>query len=317
MRILVLIPGDISNQLLCFPTLDDLKHIYPKAQLDVLVEPRAKEAYRVCRSVHEVLPFDYQDRSSPADLVNLLGIMRDREFDAVISLASGWVTGFLLWLSGIPVRVGYAEQPGSFFLTNPVPLKPEQYLAHTYHDLLQGLGIATPCPDLAIHVPRKDIDWAEAEQTRLGVKDTGYILLYDEPADAADAAVPSYPASAWQQVIQGTQTRQPEQPVLFLQTPDNSAIVAEILKLCPTVKATAPAAIGQQAAMIAAANLVIAPDSAPLQLAVAAQAYTIALLSSRSLPVLPKGEKYLALRSATPHLADIKPDAILAKMFAG
>lgn len=312
MRILVLIPGDISNQILCFPTLDDLKHIYPKAQVDVLVEPRAKAAYRVCRSVHEALPFDYQDRSSPADLVNLLGIMRDREFDAVISLASGWVTGFLLWLTGIPVRVGYAEQPGSVFLTNPVPLKPEQYLAHTYHDLLQGLGIATPCPDLAINVPRKDIDWAEAEQTRLGVKDTGYILLYDEPVEAANS---TYPTSAWQQVIQGIQARQPEQPVVILQTPDNSAIVAEVLKLCPTVKATSPAAIGQQAAMIAAANLVIAPDSAPLQLAIAVQSYTIALLSSVSLPVLPQGDKSLAVRSPTPKLADISPDTLLAKMF--
>ncbi|WP_448562371.1 glycosyltransferase family 9 protein [Trichothermofontia sp.] len=312
MRILVLIPGDISNQILCFPTLDDLKQIYPKAQVDVLVEPRAKDAYRVCRSVHEALPFDYQDRSSPADLVNLLGIMRDREFDAVISLASGWVTGFLLWLAGIPVRVGYANQPGSIFLTNPVPLKSEQYVAHTYHDLLQGLGIATPCPDVAVNVPRKDIDWAEAEQTRLGVKESGYILIYDEP-DAT--AIATYPPSAWQAIIQGIQGRQPEQPIVILQTPDNQAMVAEMLTLCPTVKATAPAEIGQQAAMIAAANLMICPDSAPLQLAVAVQSYTIALLTNPALPILPKGDKYLAVQSSTASLADIKPEKVLAKIF--
>ncbi|UZQ54181.1 glycosyltransferase family 9 protein [Trichothermofontia sichuanensis B231] len=313
MRILVLIPGDISNQILCFPTLDDLKRIYPKAQVDVLVEPRAKAAYRVCRSVHEALPFDYQDRNSPADLVNLLGIMRDREFDAVISLASGWVTGFLLWLAGIAVRVGYADQPGSFFLTHPVPLKSEQYVAHTYHDLLQGLGIATPCPDIAINVPRKDIDWAEAEQTRLGVKETGYILIYDEPAAATTAG--TYPPSAWQAVIEGIQARQPQPPIVLLRTPDNQAVVAEILKLCPTAKVTAPAAIGQQAAMIAGANLVICPDSAPLQLAVAVQSYMIALLPTPTLPILPKSEKYLAVQSPTANLADIKPDAVLAKMF--
>jgi len=312
MRILVLIPGDISNQILCFPTLDDLKQVYPQAQVDVLVEPRAKAAYRVCRSVHEALPFDYQDRSSPADLVNLLGIMRDREFDAVISLASGWVTGFLLWLTGIPVRVGYADQPGSVFLTNPVPLKPEQYVAHTYHDLLQGLGIATPCPAIAINVPRKDIDWAEAEQARLGVKDTGYVLIYDEP-DAA--TITTYPPSAWQAVIQGIQSRQPAQPVVILQTPENQPVVAEILKLCPTVKATAPAAIGQQAAMVAAANLVICPDSPPLQLAVAVQSYTIALLTRTALPILPKGDKAIGVQSATTRLADIKPETVLAQIF--
>jgi len=45
-----------------------------------------------------------------------------------------------------------------------------------YHDLLQGLGINSPCPELALNV-KPDIDWAESEQKRLGFR-SGYILIH-------------------------------------------------------------------------------------------------------------------------------------------
>jgi len=52
MRILALVPGGIGDQLLFFPTLESLKNQYPQAAIDVIVEPRAKSAYRVCPYVH-------------------------------------------------------------------------------------------------------------------------------------------------------------------------------------------------------------------------------------------------------------------------
>ena len=77
MRILALVPGGIGDQLLFFPTLESLKNQYPQAAIDVIVEPRAKSAYRVCPYVHEVLLFDFKDRNGLADYLNLLGIIRD------------------------------------------------------------------------------------------------------------------------------------------------------------------------------------------------------------------------------------------------
>ena len=67
MRILALVPGGIGDQILFFPTLDDLRAYYPEAEINVIVEPRAKGAYRVCKSVDEVLTFDFKDRNGLAD----------------------------------------------------------------------------------------------------------------------------------------------------------------------------------------------------------------------------------------------------------
>jgi len=47
MRILALVLGGTGDQLLFFPTLDTLKQQYPKAEIDVVVEPRAMAAYRI------------------------------------------------------------------------------------------------------------------------------------------------------------------------------------------------------------------------------------------------------------------------------
>ena len=90
MRIVALVPGGISDQILFFPTLDDLKRNYPNAQIDVVVEPRSKAAYRVSKLVNDVLMFDYKDRNSLADWANLVGILRDREYDVAIALGQSW-----------------------------------------------------------------------------------------------------------------------------------------------------------------------------------------------------------------------------------
>ncbi len=105
----------------------------------------------------------------------------------MLSLGRRWTVGLLLWLTGIPTRVGYAGTPGQVFLTNPAPLKQDQYAAQMYHDLLRGLAINTPCPDLAVSVPQKDLDWADAERKRLGIQSSGYVLIHGGSSQLAKA----------------------------------------------------------------------------------------------------------------------------------
>ncbi|MBA3921222.1 MAG: glycosyltransferase family 9 protein [Nostocaceae cyanobacterium] len=312
MRILALVPGGIGDQILFFPTLDDLKRNYPQATIDVLVEPRAKSAYRVCKSVHEVLTFDYKDRNSLADFGNLVGILRDREYNTAISVTQNANINFLLWLTGIPTRVGY-QGKGSFFLTNSVPLKTEQYTAAMYHDLLQGIGIKSPTPDLTINVPKPDIDWAQNEQKRLNVHETGYILIYGGTNTTSNGS--EYPQSSWQQIVQDFRQKQPEMPVVVVQEPEDN--FGQVRSLgASEVKITSPSDIGKLAAMIAGANLMLCIDSPPMHLAVAVQTYTIALFGlSSPQQLLPTSDRFLAIKSPNGNLASISPATILEKVW--
>ncbi len=320
MRILALVPGGIGDQILFFPTLEDLKRQYPKAAIDVMVEPRSKSAYRVCQYVDEVLVFDFKDRNGLADYLNLLGIIRDREYDIALSLGRRWTVGLLLWLNGIPVRVGY-KTDRSWFLNRAVPLKTEQYAAHMYHDLLQGLGIQTTCPELKINVPKSDIDWAEAEQKRLEVKDSGYILIHGGSSSMAQAKGIDkvYPVQKWQQIIGDLQQKQPELPVVLLQGPEDSQFVAMMMQACDNLVVTMPPDIGKSAATIAGANLMLCTDSAPMHLAVAVGTYTIALFGPTEAKKLlpPDSETAIAIQSPSRWIADIEPETVLEQIWRG
>jgi|JI91814BRNA_FD_contig_71_2200548_length_1479_multi_16_in_0_out_0_2 ADP-heptose:LPS heptosyltransferase len=318
MRIVALVPGGIGDQILFFPTLDDLKQSYPEAEVDVVVEPRAKDAYRVCKSVQDVFGFDFKDRNALADWGNLLGIIRDREYDAVLSLGQRWSVGVLLWLTGVPKRVGYGGGGESLFLTDSISLKTEQYAAQMYHDLLQGFGINTPCPPLKINVPKSDIQWAEGEQQRLGVKESGYILIHGGSSQLAQkkGIDKIYPVDSWKQIIQDVQQRQPNLPVVIIKGPEDKALVEGLIKACPNVKVTSPDDVGKLSAMIAAANLMLCTDSAPMHLAVAVQTYTIALFGPTDpAKLLPKRDRFLGIKSPTGKMADISPQEVLQKMW--
>lgn len=320
MRILALVPGGIGDQILFFPTLDDLKRAYPEAQIDVVVEPRAKDAYRVSKSVRDTILFDFKGRNSLADFGNLLGVIRDREYDIALALGQRWAVGFLLWLTGIPTRVGYAGGGGERFLTHPVPLKSEQYAAAMYHDLLLGLGLSTPCPDLAVSVPSKDLDWADAERKRLGIGNNGYVLIHGGSSQLAKTKGIDkiYPVESWLGIVKDFQQRQPDLPIVVIEGPEDRELVAALTQGNSGIKVTRPGDIGKLTAMIAAANLMLCTDSAPMHLSVAVKTFTLAIFGPTDpAKLLPQSDRFVGIKSMTGKMADISPQTILEKVWGG
>jgi ADP-heptose:LPS heptosyltransferase len=314
MRILALVPGGISEQILFFPTLEDLKKRYPQATIDVIVEPSSKSAYRVCPYVSEVLTFDFKDRNGLADYLNLLGIIRDREYDIALDLGKRWTIGLLLWLNGISVRVGYKTKT-PWFLSKSIPLQSDKYVADLYHDILQGVGIKSPTPDLKVTLPREDIDWARSEQKRLGIKDSGYVLIYD--GGQSQTSEGDYPLAKWQKIVEDLRQKQPDLPIVLLQAVGNGQWVTTMASSNPDLKITNASDIGKLAAIVAGANLLLCPESVPMHLAVAVGTYAIALLKSSASKILPPNtqDRCVGIQSRSERIADIQPETILQQVW--
>jgi ADP-heptose:LPS heptosyltransferase len=189
-----------------------------------------------------------------------------------------------------------------------------------YHDLLQGFNIKNACGPIAINVPKQDIQWAEAEQQRLGVKESGYILIHGGSSQLAlsKGIDKIYPTDNWKQIINDCQQRQPNLPVVVVKGPEDEEFVTKLVELCPNVKVISPDDVGKLAATIAAANLMICTDSAPMHLAVAVQTYTIALFGpTEPAKLLPKSDRFLGIKSPTGNMADISPQEVLKKVWGG
>ena len=307
MRILALVPGGIGDQIYFFPTMETLYSKYDDAKIDVLVEPRAKKAYQVCKYVSEVLQFDYQDRSSMADYLNLLGVIRDREYDIVISYGTPWAVESLLWLNGIPLRVG-DKKGNKLFFNRIVDLNRDGYQAYTYHDLLAGLDIKTPYPAVKVNVSQRDIDWAEARQQLLDLEN-GYILL--------DGTPDTYPVEYWHKIVTDIQAKQPEIPIVLLQNEEADPWIDEMMDSRLSLKVVSPADMGKIAAIIAGANLLVSSDRDSIALAVAVGTYTVALLDSAedTVKLLPPSENIVGISAANNKIAEIAPETVLTKIW--
>jgi ADP-heptose:LPS heptosyltransferase len=312
MRILALVPGGIGDQILFFPTLDDLKATYPDAQIDVVVEPSAQAAYRVSKSVSSTILFDFSGRNSLADWGNLLGVLRDREYNIALSLSTGWSTGFLLWLSGIPTRIGFGDER---FLTKAIEFNPDQFEAAAYHDILKGLKIDKPLSEITVSIPSKDLEWADAERKRLGLQNGGYVGIYPGADGNRARTLKAYPIENWKKIIQDFKQKQPDLPLVLIADEGNSTLVAE---LGSGTKISAPENMGQLVALIAGASLVLSTDGAPMYAAIAAQTFTLALLGeTEPEKILPKSDRVLGIKSPTGKMADIAPEMVLDRVWGG
>ena len=313
MRILALVPGGTGDQLLFFPTLDTLKQQYPNAEIDVVVEPRAMAAYRVCQSVNKVLKFDFNDRNSLADFGNLLGTIRDREYGAAIITQPIFSINILLWLSGIPMRISFAGQ-GDFLLTDIITADPQEYVAVQKHNLLKLLDIQNPCPPIKINLPKSDLDWATNEQKRLGIQQSGFILLNC-------GANANYPAESWATIAIDIQSKLPNLPIVAIDSVNNADLLKHLAARVANILITSPTDIGKLTAIIASANLFICAEGDAMQLGVAVGTALVAILgentpASKYLPIGEKRIKYVQA-IAGQSLNAIAPQTVLDKIWEG
>ncbi len=312
MRVLALVPGGITEQLQFFPTLTTIHEIYPHAEISIVVEPSSKEAYQVSKAVSEVIPFDYQGQNSPADWANLLGIIRDREFELALCASERWEESLLLWLSGIPKRIGYNSAQISWLYTNTVIADKTQYPASKYQELLQGLAQTSKLAAMALNVPEGDIAWAEKQRQSLDLAGSGYVVMYPGLSAQAD----SYPVNSWLSIIDDFQSKQPQLPILMLETRDSEELVTSMGRQ-RMLKTVAAQNLGQVAAILAGADLVISPDNYVSQVAMALEVFTLVLQTTRSqtLPIGAGETRAVGVASVTDKLADLKPDDVLKKVW--
>jgi ADP-heptose:LPS heptosyltransferase len=309
MRILALIPGGIAEQLQFFPTLETLRGQYPEGKLDVVVEPRALSAYQVSGAVSEKIPFDFQARNSLADWGNLLGIVRDREYEVAIAPAPDWGVSFLLWMSGIPSRVSFANVPGANFYTQTIAKPTNLDVPAQYHSLLAGLGLTSPCPELKVSLATGDLDWADAERKTQGLTSGNYVAFYSPDT--------GYPANSWEIVLQDFQKKQPNLTLTWLQDGSNPILSSALKDRLPDLKLVQAGNLGRTIAFLAGASLAIVAEGPTMQAAIAAQTFTLGLCSTTDPNKMPKNDKFLGIKSSTGKLADIAPATLLEKVWNG
>ena len=188
MRVLFLIPGGIASQLQALPAVATVAATL-QAQIHVACAPEAAGSWKLLPAVEKVLPFNFQEGSSLADWANLLGNVREPDFQVCLNLASGRQVDLMLSMSHIPSRVA----TGGFSATERIALDPGAWPQQALAAYLRPLGIGLDANGFRLALPKAALDQAGAALP----PGQGPALLL-APASTASPGAADWPASQWQ-----------------------------------------------------------------------------------------------------------------------
>jgi ADP-heptose:LPS heptosyltransferase len=230
MRALFLIPGEGSRQLHAFAAVAAVADQLG-ARVQVVCPPAAVALWGLHPQVERTIPFPFGG-ASLADWANLLGSVREPDFQLCLNRARGRQVDLLLAMSHIPTRVA----TGGFSATATVQEPEGVWGAQAWQAFLRPIGVDLDAAAFRLALPRADLEAAAAE---LPAGDGPLLLL------APSGAAGDWPAQGWQELPERIRGRLPDL---------RSAVVAD----------TSPR---RRAARIAGGDVVLASDPLSIELA--------------------------------------------------
>lgn len=182
-NLLVMRLDNIGDVVMTGPALRALKEALPGVRLTLMVSPAGANAAPLLPWVDDVIvwramwqqlgggPFD------PAREAELIGLLRERNFDAAVLLTSFSQTphpaALACLLAGIPLRLGESKERAPGLLTHE-PLSPTPEAEHQVERnlrLLEAIGIPVRDRALEVHIPE------EARRQAAALVPDPYLLL--------------------------------------------------------------------------------------------------------------------------------------------
>jgi len=178
-KILVVQTSFLGDAVLTTPLLSAIRGRFPKAKLAVLCTPQARDLFAGNPDIDEILTDD--KRGSGRGLSGAWRKAKDlksRGFTIAVSPHKSFRSALLVYLAGIPYRIGFRQSPGWFFYHSRVVRDPTRHDVERNLALLQPLGVdpAESLRDLRVEVD--PVTRAAVEQLfhSLGVERNGLIM---------------------------------------------------------------------------------------------------------------------------------------------
>ena len=157
MRVLALGPGPVQDQLERLPALaavaEDLG-----ATVQVACDPTCRAAWELLPGFEKLIPFSFESNPSLADWTNLLGCVREPDFQACLNFADGQSVNLMLSMSHIPTRVALS----GFASTDRITLG-QGWAAQRIAPFVKALGCSLKADDFRLSLPSQALENARAE----------------------------------------------------------------------------------------------------------------------------------------------------------
>lgn len=142
-RILVVNVNWVGDVIFSSPIFKALKEAHPKAQISCLAVPRVREVLESIPYIDEIIIYDEDGRHrNPLAKLMLIFQLRRKRFDIAFLLHRSLTRALLVYLAGIPQRVGYDEKNLGKLLTHKVEnLDEPLHRSDRYLHVIESYGI--------------------------------------------------------------------------------------------------------------------------------------------------------------------------------
>ncbi len=142
-NILVVNVNWVGDVIFSSPIFKALKEAYPQARISCLAVPRVKAVLEAIPCIDEIIVYDEKGRHwNPLGKLKLIFELRRNRFDAAFLLHRSWTRALMIYLAGIPHRVGYdTKNRGKFLTHNIEPLEGTVHRSDYYLNIIESYGI--------------------------------------------------------------------------------------------------------------------------------------------------------------------------------
>jgi lipopolysaccharide heptosyltransferase II len=264
-NILVVNINWLGDAVFSTPVFKALKDNFPKSRISCLCVPRVKKVLEFCPFIDEIIVYDEKGAHFwPWQKLFFINELRRRAFDAAFLLHHSVTRGLLVYLAGIPQRIGYCK--AKWLMTHPVVFQNENiHRADVYLKVLESYGLKIKDRSYELTLSSKDNkdinELLEAKGINPGEK---FIVVHT----AGNWDLKRWPASYFAQLIEYVQTKLNVQVILTGAQSD--------LEYCQMVNEQAQhqgimlageTTLGESLALYRRSQVVISSDSGPLHLA--------------------------------------------------
>ncbi|MDP2913138.1 MAG: lipopolysaccharide heptosyltransferase II [Candidatus Omnitrophota bacterium] len=184
-NILIIRLDKMGDVILSTPVIKTMREAFPNSRITFMVRPYTRQIVEGNPYLDEVLVYD-KDRHANSITANMKFILklRRKKFDLALILHPTGRTHILMFLAGIPERVGYDKKWG-FLLTKRIPHNKQFGLKHEMDytlDLVRYIGIKPGSRSLYISKNEECEKMVDGQFARSGIKDTDIVIAINPGA---------------------------------------------------------------------------------------------------------------------------------------
>lgn len=259
-RILVVQTAFIGDVILITPLVREIKNLFPNSKIDVLLTPETAAIMGNNPHVKSIILFDKR-KAKFKSFLKTLKIINEKKYDLAFSPHSSSTTGLLLFISGIPIRIGFGRWLARHLLTHKV------YNIGNFHKIEKNLRLLTPITNekfshqTELFPTQEMLDLADRLLSKLG--DTFKKLIAIAPG--SNWFTKRWPKEYYQALVNLLVSK--GYGIIFIGSSEERKVCDEISSKQNSLNLAGELSILESAAVVKKCDLMICNDSGALHIA--------------------------------------------------